>query len=129
MFHDGYIRYKGRLGDICEGNAYSAYLFSQVYRESGFQNIFFSICTFISVYTIFVLPVWCINAHKTSIAQCSLHRFVVFILHFLHDLNFLILHFSAYWNRDMTRKIKHTRHIAIFKMYTSCMIISRLYGH
>ena len=40
------------VGDICEGNAYSAYLFSQVYSEFGFQNIsFLYISTFISVYT------------------------------------------------------------------------------
>ena len=29
------------VGDICEGNEYSAYLFSQVYSEFGFQNISF----------------------------------------------------------------------------------------
>ena len=39
------------VGDICEGNAYSAYLFSQVYSEFGFKIFIFSICTFISVYT------------------------------------------------------------------------------
>ena len=48
---------------------------------------------------------------KTAIAQWSLHLLVSFILHFLRDLNFLILYFSVYRNHDMTRKIKYTTQI------------------
>ena len=51
------------------------------------------------------------------------------VFYILHDLFFLMPYFSTYRNRGMTRKIKYTRHIAIFKMYTSFMVISRLYEH
>ena len=57
------------VGDICEGNAYSAYLFSQVYREFGFQNISFLYMYLYFRLYIIVLPVLCINVPETAIAQ------------------------------------------------------------
>ena len=57
------------VGDIYEGNAYSAYLFSQVYIEFGFQNISFLYMYLYFRLYIFILPVLCINAPETAIAQ------------------------------------------------------------
>ena len=55
------------IGDICEGNAYFAYLFSQVYSEFGFQNI--SFLYMYLYYRLFLLPVFSINALETDIAK------------------------------------------------------------
>ena len=57
------------VGDNCEGNAYSAYLFSQVYSEFGFQNISFLYMYLYFRLYIFVRPVLSINALDTAIAQ------------------------------------------------------------
>ena len=57
------------VADICEGNAYSAYLFSQVYSEFGFQNISFLYMYLYFRLYIFVLFVLRINALETAIAQ------------------------------------------------------------
>ena len=57
------------VGDICEGNAYSACLFSQVYSGFGFQNISFLYMYLYFRLYIFVLPVLSINAPETAIAQ------------------------------------------------------------
>ena len=57
------------IGDICEGNAYSAYLFSQVYSECGFQNISFLYRYLYYGLYIFFLPVFSINALETAIVS------------------------------------------------------------
>ena len=61
---------------------------------------------------------------KVYIGLCYL-----FYIFYIFEFSNPVFYFSAYRNRDMTRKIKYTRHIAIFQMYNSFVVISRLYAH